>query len=347
MSVDGYLEDEATQHQIYLLLLAQGQLQDVAVFIEKAIKVAERRVADGLSAYGTRRYEVQIQALQQELTTVYSVMKEQLQLDLGKMAVVESQYNIKLLEQVVRPVVRLSTPSAQIISAAATSSPLQLESRAGIQRISISGALDDFGTKKSAQIIGEIQIGSALGETTPQISRRLSSLHQLQRDQATAIVRTMTNHVATTARVETLKENDDILIGMRRVATLDSRTSLFCMGVDQTVIPLDGPRPPYHWNCRTTLIPVLKPEYSREIPGSTRPSVGPDGAKPVSSKSSYGEWLARQPAAFQKEVLGPARYKLFSKGKLPLHRFVDTNGKTLTLEQLKQKEPAAYKRAEL
>ncbi|MNH23416.1 hypothetical protein D3C79_833120 [compost metagenome] len=108
---------------------------------------------------------------------------------------------------------------------------------------------------------------------------------------------------------------------------------------------MTAPSPPFHWNCRTTEIPVLKDEFARDIPGSTRPAVGPDGAEQVSSKTTYGEWLARQPAAFQKDVLGPERYKLFSKGELTIDRFVDDNGKTLTLKQLREREPMAFGRA--
>ncbi len=68
----------------------------------------------------------------------------------------------------------------------------------------------------------------------------------------------MINHIATTARVEALKDNDDILKGMRRIAILDSRTTWFCMSIDQSIIPLNGPKPPYLWRCRTTVTPVPK-----------------------------------------------------------------------------------------
>lgn len=345
MSNEGFLEDAATRHQIYVQRYAGGNLKRVASFITKAIKTAKQRVSDGLSAYGTRRYNTQIETLQGDLRGIYDDLKGRAQLDLGEFATYEAQFNATMLGKVVRAVVQLNVPSAEMISAAALADPLQLEARKGIQRISISGALDQFGTKKAAEIIGEIQIGSSLGETSQQISRRLTSIHQLQQDQAGALVRTMTNHIASTARVETLKANDDILAGMRRVATLDSKTTLFCMSVDQTVIPLDGPKPPYHWGCRTTLIPVLKDEFAREIKGSTRPSIGPEGVALVSSKTSYQEWLARQPAAFQRDILGPNRYALFTKGELALEKFVDDNGKTLTLQQLKDLEPLAFERA--
>lgn len=345
MSSDGYLSDAATRHQVHVQRYAGGSLKRLAKFIAKAIGTAKSRVSEGLSRYGTQRYEKQIQELQGDLAGVYGEMKQQAVLDLTEFGGYEAEFNMTLLGKVVKAVVQLNRPSIVQVAAAALADPLDLEVGKGRQRISINGALDQYGTKKSAEIISEIRMGSALGETSDQIARRLTSLGVQQRDQAQALVNTMTNHIASTARVEVLKGNDDILKGMRRIATLDSRTTLFCMSIDQTIIPLDGPKPPYHWRCRTTLIPVLKDEFAREIPGSTRPSVGPDGVEQVSSKTSYGEWLARQPAAFQSDVLGPERYKLFSKGELSIDRFVDDDGKTLTLKQLREREPMAFERA--
>jgi len=345
MSNEGYLTDAATRHQVHVQRYAGGTLKKLAKFITRAISTAKARVAGGLSLYGSKRYERQIQALQGDLATIYGDMKGQAILDLTEFGSYETEFNMTLMGKVVKTVVQLNTPVPAQIAAAALADPMDLEVGKGRQRISIAGALDEFGTKKSAEIISQIRVGSALGETSDQIARRLTPLGVKQKDQAAALVNTMTNHIASTARVEVLKDNDDILKGMRRIATLDSRTTLFCMSIDQTIIPLDGPKPPYHWRCRTTIIPVLKDKFAREIPGSTRPSIGPDGVEQVSSKTSYGEWLARQPASFQQDVLGPARYELFSKGQLSIDRFVDDNGKTLTLEQLKQREPMAFERA--
>lgn len=346
MSDEGYLADAATRHQVHVQRYAGGSLKKLAKFITRAIGAAKASVADGLSAYGTKRYERQITALQGDLAAIYGDMKGQAILELTAFGGYEAEFNMTLLGKVVRAVLQLNTPVPMQIAAAALADPMDLEVGKGRQLISIAGALDEFGTKKSAEIISQIRIGSALGETNDQIARRLTPLGVKQKEQAAALVNTMTNHIASTARVEVLKENDDILKGMRRIATLDGRTTLFCMGIDQTIIPLDGPRPPYHWRCRTTLVPVLKDEYAREVPGSTRPSVGPDGVEQVSSKTSYGEWLARQSAAFQSDVLGPERYKLFSRGGLTMDRFVDDDGKTLTLKELREREPLAFYKAE-
>jgi SPP1 gp7 family putative phage head morphogenesis protein len=347
MSAQGFLADAATRHQIYVQRYAGGNLKRAAKFITKAINTAKERVSAGLSAYGTKRYISQIDKLSGDLAAIYGDMKGQVVMDLTDFGAYEAEFNEIMLGKAVRAVVQFNSPAPDMVAAAALVDPLELEARKGLQRISISGALDQFGTKKAAEIIGEIQIGSALGETSQQIGGRLTSVHQMQQDQASALVRTMTNHVASTARMEVLKANDDILEGWRAIATLDGKTSPFCRQVDQKVFPFDAPKPPFHWNCRTSTVPVLKAEYAREIKGSTRPAVGPSGAELVSSKTTYQEWLSRQPASFQRDVLGPNRYELFTKGELTLDKFVDDNGKTLTLAQLREKESAAFERAGL
>lgn len=347
MSADGYTTDAATRHQVYVQRFGSGLVGKATKFIRKAIKRAKETVNEGLSQYATARYQRQIETLRKDLGAIYGEMSEQQWLDLGEFAQYEFSFNSKLLGRIVKASVKLAEPSPEMIAAAVLSDPLELAVGSRRQVINIAGALSQFSSKKTADILSEIAIGSSLGETQRQIVRRLTSLGVSHEEQVGSLVRTMTNHVASSARAETLKQNDDILQGHRWIATLDSRTTPVCRARDRKVYPLDGPKPPAHWGCRSSIVPVLKPEYQREIPGSTRPSIGPDGVEQVSSKTSYGDWLARQPAAFQKEVLGPARYKLFSKGDLTLDRFVDDNGKEYTLDQLKDLEPHAFELAGL
>lgn len=347
MSADGYTTDAATRHQVYVQRFGSGLVGKATKFIRKAIKRAKETVNEGLSQYATARYQRQIETLRKDLGAIYGEMSEQQWLELGEFAQYEFSFNSKLLGRIVKASVKLAEPSPEMIAAAVLADPLELAVGSRRQAINIAGALSQFGSKKTVDILSEIAIGSSLGETQRQIVRRLTSLGVSHEEQVSSLVRTVTNHVASSARAQTLKQNEDILQGHRWISTLDSRTTPVCRARDRQVYPLDGPKPPAHWGCRSSIVPVLKPEYQREIPGSTRPSIGPDGVEQVSSKTSYGEWLARQPAAFQKEVLGPARYKLFSKGDLTLDRFVDDNGKEYTLDQLKDLEPHAFELAGL
>ncbi|HEY2455214.1 MAG TPA: hypothetical protein VGI71_21855 [Scandinavium sp.] len=348
MSSEGFATDTATRHQVYVQRFGSGQTNKAVKLIRKAIASAKDTVRAGLSQYATARYNRQIETLRKDLQAIYGDMSEQQQLDMGEFAQYEYAFNSRFLGQMVKATVKFNEPSAETIAASVLAEPLELLIGSGKQRITIAGALSQFGTKKTADILSEIAIGQSLGETQRQIVRRLTSVGVKQEEQAGSLVSTITNHVSATARDKSLQDNDDILKGKQDIATLDGRTTPYCRSIDHRIVPLNGPSPPYHWRCRTTQIPVLKDEYAREIPGSVRPAVGPDGAQQVSSKTTYGEWLAKQPVSFQKEVLGPSRYKLFSKGDLALDKFVDgETGQQYTLDQLKDLEPHAFEFAGL
>jgi hypothetical protein len=106
-----------------------------------------------------------------------------------------------------------------------------------------------------------------------------------------------------------------------------------------------GP-PPYHFNCRSILIPITKsweqlikeaggevPEGLTEIGDGTQASM--DGQ--VAGDLTYEQWLKTKPEDFQLEVLGKSKYALWKSGKLSLPQMVDMSGKPLTVAQLREK----------
>lgn len=91
-------------------------------------------------------------------------------------------------------------------------------------------------------------------------------------------------------------------------------------------------------NCRSLRVPVIESKYA--VPGikGKRSSRNPDGSvEKIAGETTYNSWLKRQPADFQDEVLGVERAKLF-RGGMNVDKFTDDEGRTLTLEQLKQLE---------
>lgn len=56
----------------------------------------------------------------------------------------------------------------------------------------------------------------------------------------------------------------------------------------------------------------------------------------VDARISYTEWFAKQPAAFQRDYLGPTKYNLYRTGT-PLTEFVGLDGNFITLDKLKEK----------
>lgn len=154
--------------------------------------------------------------------------------------------------------------------------------------------------------------------------------------------------IAAVARQAVAEANGDIVAGVRMVATLDSRTSSVCRSLDGRVFPVDsGARPPFHINCRTSFVLVLKAEYAGREAQGKRASAG--GA--VSDGLSYYEWLGKQPAAFQDEVLGRTRGALFRRGGLSAKQFadlqLDRNFRPRTLDELRELIPEAFRQAGL
>lgn len=202
------------------------------------------------------------------------------------------------------------------------------------------------------------------------------------RRQVDAITRTAVQHIANSSRRMFFDENADIVTEERFVATLDSRTTVVCASHDGEVFPRgEGPQPPLHFRCRSLRIMALNAEFLGERPAKpvtesemldsfTRenglsPVRNRDGLPrgfkgkydqfrreeirrrvgPIAAKTTYSEWLKGQSVAFQNEVLGVTKGKLFRQGGLTLDKFVDLNGGELTLGQLASKHAAAFEAA--
>jgi SPP1 gp7 family putative phage head morphogenesis protein len=136
----------------------------------------------------------------------------------------------------------------------------------------------------------------------------------------------------------------------------------------------EGPRPPAHVGCRSTTVPVLHGEAivgqrptvtdkrtrsarERDFRAEAREEAG-DKWKGMSEKQrqdavrakradwtaknvgqtpsnqTYDQWMRKQPAAFQDEVMGKAKAQMFRDG-MTMDKFVDEKGKAYTIDQLK------------
>ena len=173
-----------------------------------------------------------------------------------------------------------------------------------------------------------IRIGVTNGYTTQQIvqdvigrsNRRFKDGRiAIGKRQAEAVVRTAITHVSNAADNEVYKRNKGHIDQVQYSAILDGRTTAICRSLDGNLYGIGkGPRPPQHIGCRSISIPIMK------------------GDKPV--EESYEDWLRKQPAAKQDEILGHAKGRLFREGGLPLERFMDRRGNELTLDELKERD---------
>lgn len=214
--------------------------------------------------------------------------------------------------------------------------------------------------ERFAQVVRQ---GLLTGEPTQEIAKRLvgrlefgqraKSVKQLQlaggeltksaNHQVLTLVRTSVNQVANAASQQTYEANQDITKKYRYVATLDTRTSAICRALDGREFPYGkGPKPPQHFNCRSTTVPVI--DYD-EL-GFTPPREGRRAAAGgmVPANESYGQWLDRPENEARKiEALGKERAKYFDKlarkhgPRDAIAKLVRDDGSELTLQDLRNR----------
>lgn len=203
----------------------------------------------------------------------------------------------------------------------------------------------------------EMRRGVALGETNDDLVARVRGkpgqpgIMDIAENSATRLVRTSVQAAANSGREAMYQKNDDLITSLQWHATLDTRTSIWCITRDGHTYSntpehfskdngpawLEGPGK-LHWNCRSTSVPVLKSWRdlgidADEIPQSTRASM--DGQVPA--QQSFEAWLKKQSAARQDTVLGAGKAALWRSGKIGFRDLLDQSGRPLTTEQLRAK----------
>ena len=211
-----------------------------------------------------------------------------------------------------------------------------------------------------------------------------NGITQTTRRQMATLAQTMVHAISHASREAFFQENTNITAREYYVATLDGSTTPICRSLDGKQYDVGrGPIPPLHFNCRSIRAPVLlrdafgnrpsKPtterlllrEYADE--NSLRRVASradlPYGTKTqfdrfrgqrlrelvggVPPRTTYAEWIGRQSAGFQDEVLGQARGRLFRRGELTLDRFVNRSGKQIPLSELARFNKNAFIKAGL
>lgn len=170
------------------------------------------------------------------------------------------------------------------------------------------------------------------------------------RRETSSLVNTAVLAVANQARLATFQKNSDAIKWLQQVSILDNRTSDICVAysgqvweveslvpVPPSFLPFRG-GPPRHFNCRSTLIPILKSWQELGIAATALTSKQKELLNGKLPKSiSFDQWLKGKSNSFQDKLLGPTRARLWRNGTITLTQLVDMRGNPLTLEQLEKK----------
>lgn len=345
MSSRTFLQNSTTRHAIFVNRFAGSQIKEILPMLERVKKVTLSRIAQqDLTTMSKKRYTALLADLDDRIKKIYTQMGKKITKDMNKFADFEADFSTRMFTKATKA--DFTKPDTATIKAAVNKSPIEI----GKEKFIVGAALNEFSRQKRKQLVALIKDGIVGGRTGEEISKEVNFFaNKIQKNHAAALVRTITNHVSSVARAQTINDNKDVIKGVEWVSTLDGNTTETCQSLDgKTFGANSGPRPPVHWGCRSTVIPLVKDEFSVVDKVKTeRPAVGSDGAETVSGKTTYNSWLKDQPAAFQDEVLGTGKGKLFRQGGLSVNKFVDMNFQPLTLKQLKLKEPLAFEKAGL
>lgn len=259
------------------------------------------------------------------------------------------------------------TPKPEKILRKATQTP--------IMGYLVSDMVAGLAPSQRDRVYAAVRQGIAAGDTNTQIIRMLrgtpamryqDGLMQAAKRDVERLVRTARNHISNAAYEDTYEA-----LGVKQVvwvATLEGRTCQACAAMDGKVFRVGETHraPPVHPNCRCVLAPSLDDELVGNRPfvralkvrkrdGSNEfRSIG-DMTKnqreraglevgQVEAKTTFSSWFKNQDAAFQREWLGPTRYKLYKEGGLSLDRFVDVQkGKQYSLEELRRRDAETFR----
>lgn len=150
---------------------------------------------------------------------------------------------------------------------------------------------------------------------------------------ATAIARTETLDASRVGGHIGRMQNSDVLRGWSWHCELSTRSCPACIAMDGSLHPLDEPGPNDHVNGRCTAVPETK----------SWADLGFDIPEPAPLRQTGRDWFEGQPAATQRQILGPSRYEAWKAGAYPPEKWaVMTHNPDWRTSLQVSKAPAAY-----
>jgi hypothetical protein len=363
-TVNELLADESVAHAISLEKYKVGVVRRIIALLNRSdSQLAEElgRALERLPAesFTVERLEALLDQVKQVNSAAYTQVAQALEADLTDLSGYEVSWQQKLLEVTIPEPVLIHFPlvrlSAHQVYAAAMARPFQ-----GRLLRDWSSTIE---ADRMVKVRNAVRTGYLEGKTTDQIIRSVRGtraagyadgfLERPRQDLAT-IIRSAVSHTAAVARENLYQANSDVIAAEDWTSTLDTKTSQPCRIRDKLPYEVGTHKPighkvPWlqgpgrlHFNCRSTSSPRTKSWRELGIPideMTDKQRASMDGAVPADT--NYRQWLERQPAARQIEVLGPARYQMLKGGK-SLESFYSPTGEWLTIEQLKEQDAKTF-----
>lgn len=350
-AVDTALADELIASHLDVTRIAAGLQARVLDILDRLQRELVARLADP-SRELTDFTKARLQALLREVTSVvdnyYQRAQGELDLTLNSISQTLSTHVADLLDAHVTATVGAATLPSETFMARLAANSLVMGGPAAEwwQRLSLDAAF---------KLNNAIRQGIVQGETNAQIIARVTGTRtspgvmDIARTNAAAVVQTATMTVANDARLATFQKNADVVTALKWLATIDGHTCERCIARsdltwsnDDAHTPIDHAipfeNPPIHFNDRCVLVPVTATfaELGIDLP-EPKPGQRASSEGPVSSTTSFADWLSRRSVAQQDEQLGPGRAQLWRDGKITLQQLLNVDGNPLSVAQLQRK----------
>lgn len=355
VSANDALVDLFMERGVDLLRLEAGTRDKVLALLnpledELAGKIAAiDPTAPARVAYQQQRLQSLLKEVQSSIKATYRVVSTKMAQEVRNVSDIEAAWTGNAINAAIK---------ADFADAGLTSTMLETL----VSNIMIQGAPSSDWWGRQAQGLAnafadQMRHGMAAGETNAQLIQRVRGtatqrgVMDVSRSSAERLVRASVQTAANAARQATYKQNSDLIASLMWHATLDTRTSTWCITRDGHHYSNDADHTPMddgpdwlqgpgalHWGCRSTSIPVLKSWRDLgidedEVPHTTRASM--DGQVPAST--TFESWLKNQSNVRQDTVLGSTVADLWRQGKLSFRDLLNQNGRPLTVEELKAK----------
>lgn len=320
--------DEELLRQIKLVRYQNGEIDYLLEVLEKYnLAIANEIKRKGLISTKKIYNDVRkhISTLSKELRNEYSSL-----LDVTELIENEILFQKSLFEKF--GIKDVKVPNANMIKTAVQFRPF-------IDTANFESFLDSIQTGFYNAWDNAVRLGYITGETSSSIVKRvMGSVAKNSKVAEHGTIETLRNSVerntrtylqsmASEARLAIFEDNDDFFEGYQYIGTLDRRTCLVCGNFDNKLYESlkDVPRVPIHYNCRCTIVPVIKGMKSFT---NKRSSSGGY----VDESMDYAEWLETQDEKTQKYILGKERFEMYERGE-KITSFVN-NGRVLNINEL-------------
>jgi hypothetical protein len=371
LTVNEKLVDHAVAHAIDQQFYSNGVVRKIIALLNRVdadlfgqITVALERLP--LESFTTERLEQLLYSVRAINAQAYRAVELELTAELRKFVEYEAGYQYQLFNSAIpRQVVAqvgIASVNVEQVYAAALSRPFQ--------GVLLKEALSGLEAGRAKMVRDQIRIGYVENQPIAEIVKRIRGTRALKyadgfmeapRGHLEAIVRTAISHTAGVTRDRFYEANTSVIKAEEWLSTIDSRTSPHCRIRDRLRytpvehkpighdIPWKSGPGRLHYCCRSISVPITKSWKElggvdiEEFSPSTRASMGGE----IPADTSYAEWIKRQSAARQDEILGRTRGKLMREGGLELDRFYSNKGQYLTIEELRQRDAEAFRKADL